>query len=464
MATRSRNKVTLEEGISDVVQCQTKTRLMTYPQNWSDYNDWTYFKSGSLEGAPSPANHRIWMQSSMTDDDAKLTGKDRTLAFKPVLHTKQSLVSKGFTFIPYEVNTDREIWGWCRCLDKQWVSYLPLEYIARQYALSAYQYRRYAIHRCLPTDAALLSAREDMEPKSGDVTRNLGILVFLAELRDFKNLARALRYPLESLAKTSERVLKCKNIGDVLKLGTALGAEQRLTLKFAFEPLIGDLKTIYNGIFHLDSWLKKWNADARACKVHARHTDITHYLSPVRPLVEGARKDTWRMFVGQRIEPTVRLDFRQYYTIKGTAHLWYKPLVIDMTPMRKLMHLLDAMGLGHTGSNLWNVIPFSFLVDYVVSTDRFFAQFDKNCADMPTETLGMGWSVKQTVTSECTASTSSGSSCTAKLLDVVYERNRVHPVPEIGTRIRLAANRLHSELPSHGQVLNAVALLGTRLR
>lgn len=453
MATRTRERTQYQGTVKGTCKETTKVEIAFY----SAPNTW-YLSSGPTtkevnHGCAGEDLYKSYKYSKITDDTTSV--RDRK-AFKPVDHYTVSHTSnttkKNTPWLGQKIITTNNPMQRTTFAVDDWSD----EGLAREYARIE-QTSAYCNHlKFDDLDSTLASVFQLMRPQSGDVTGDLGFLVFLAELRDFKKLLASVKRPMESLQKLSHQ-LRPKSIGQLTSRMLDAGAEGRLMAKFCIEPFIADCQALYDGVIHIEKWLNKWNDDAHNNRLHVRHYDFTWMLST---------STSWRKqyhwegvlasysgieFRGSRCVTNER-------KLKAIAHLWYQPERIHLTKVNKLLHQFDALGIGNIGSNIWNIIPFSFLVDYISSTDKFFSQFQKDCIEMPYRSTGMGYSITEQFISNASTTSSCGSGCATRTKK--YFKRAVVPASVI--RMPPPAidwSLLHFELPSLGQLWNVAALI-----
>jgi hypothetical protein len=187
------------------------------------------------------------------------------------------------------------------------------------------------------------------------------------------------------------------SIGGLCEEINVLAAEARLSFEFAIKPLISDLATMAQMAEKLEKFIRDWNRDAAAHKVRVRHYDLQKYLDPqcIGKLSPNTISKAWP-YAGSA-KTNVRIDTE--HKVSGKAHFGYIPQQIDYTALRKARAYFDLLGLGDGISLVWNVIPFSFVVDYVLSVDECLDQFSKNLFELPVQPAYFGYSLTRYILS-----------------------------------------------------------------
>jgi len=451
----------------------TRERSRVYPGDWDCYDSFgrlsikqlqpfplvfynkTPYREGNLGDSTALNNSG---HSHMLDDGRPVKGA----VWKNCLHNTSKLAVFGSDLVNCKPYTVIETDGVGRTMEyTHEIQQFPLRHVAasaaksRQSGLDTYELRR-----VIPDGLALSRAYEDMLPQTSDIGHNTTFLVFLAELRDFKYLVKCLRSPTRQLLDL-QKLAHVKNLGEVIRELTRLGAEGRLLIEYCIRPFISDLMSIKDGVFGMRSFLKQWNKAATGRAIYVRHRRLDSIAPAWSPELGSETQDEYYihgLFPGGK---RYRLMTKSSYECIGFAHLWYYPECVETGGVKDLMRRYDALGLGHAGSNIWNAIPFSFLLDYVVTTDEFFSQFDKNMTVLPVSVAGFGWSVKQILGSQATAS-AMGALGQAVAYRTLYERSASSaPAPSEGVPaiFRIRPDRLRPVVPSYGQMGNVVALL-----
>jgi len=121
------------------------------------------------------------------------------------------------------------------------------------------------------------------------------------------------------------------------------------------------------------------------------------------------------------------------YTITGTAvrehkficSLGYIPQAMPKGKASSFMASFDALGIGDFYSGAWELIPFSWLVDYVVNVDKWIEQFDSDLLCLQFQDVQFGYSLKSktTVTNQL-RSVTTGKTAVASGSITTYRRRR----------------------------------------
>jgi hypothetical protein len=309
-----------------------------------------------------------------------------------------------------------------------------------------------------------------MLPTIDELSNEFGFAVFLAELRDFRTLVKSFRFlfkqgPAALLRLQGLRAFssfsKKATISNLLKDLGKVSAEARLTAEFAFKPLVADLTNMLSIGKKLNKFLKDWNRDASRRKLRVRHYCLNSWLD--------------EQCIGQLAPLTVpdyyisdshgSTSITPVHSASGYAHLGFIPLTVEYKGLREAMAYFDLLGLGDGISLVWNVIPFSFLVDYVLTVDKALDQFSKNMTQLPVMPAYFGYSLKRNLSYH---SYSSNPGTTAIGRGVItykdYQRVRMHPSAIMPWDGSLRPDTLELKLPSVNQWKNLLALITVLVR
>ena len=179
----------------------------------------------------------------------------------------------------------------------------------------------------------------------------ISMINFLYELKDVKALAREglkLLHSLKNLRRTWERLKKAFSRGNVDPSKPA--AELYLMKEFGIDPLLKDLSDIMSQL------CEKVKEAQDAFKDKGEHENVRHYSEDLY-LAEtmSAPSKTGLTVTGTRVKTTFNATMSYYY---------------DYQTRDFSQAFLKYWGLTGSAEALWNMIPFSFLVDYFVQIGK----------------------------------------------------------------------------------------------
>lgn len=200
-----------------------------------------------------------------------------------------------------------------------------------------------------------------VEARLPSLRPDFDLFVFLVELKDLKELIHLFQ----------------------LKGNTILekAADKNLSLHFGLFPLIEDAKEILKSAKRLMSKLDRLRQGEG--KVHDLKTSF-HQAEP--DLLDDQVWSTWRPYGcvgtcpnGYPASSCVVYETLSYKCSATVKYRYKLPPIDDL--FDELASLLTAWGIMPNLESYWELVPFSFVVDWFLNTDRIFSQFsplDKN--------------------------------------------------------------------------------------
>lgn len=232
-------------------------------------------------------------------------------------------------------------------------------------------------------DASDFVARavRDMAP---GIKSEMSALVSLWEIKDVLNLPKALL----SLGKSLIGVIPSeKPFREVMRLW----GKGQLTYTFGIKQLGADLHAIMNAASRVESALR--DLVSRSGKVQVRH-----YSEPITTKEGHKTKldytNWWRqdgsMTTTWRIVNTCTMKYKyRLVDSKGRD-------VTDPASLSRLDAYLDYLGVKYDPGVIWDVIPFSFVIDWFVGVGDWLSSFSKRNIQPQTEIIDLMWSSKAT--------------------------------------------------------------------
>lgn len=233
------------------------------------------------------------------------------------------------------------------------------------------------------TSNALARAVAKME--FGVQSSSLNLPTFLGELKDFKSLFSSVSNTFKlnrnksgpSVLDSLRTILRNKK---GLSLSQILGdiASADLFIQFAVKPLIRDIQSMMDLGRHLSTQRSRISG-AKPVFVRATVNDegseVNTYGSPTSYVLNSWDSD------------------RTYSrSITATAKISYDSGNVPQIPAAMLA--MDALGFDQPISTVWELIPFSFLIDYFVQVGDWLDGFGGSHIEIPYTILYQGYSVK----------------------------------------------------------------------
>ncbi len=218
----------------------------------------------------------------------------------------------------------------------------------------------------------LSNAIRELKPSVEKFLPNTNVYEILGDLKKMRGLLHAFTVDhRDSLAQTF--------------------AKKHLEYNFGFKPLLNDLMAIYTIQETVDAIINRWNSFARAGKVMDFHGTIK----------SGEVAEDWEVINYDYPETSdIRAFGRKYkmsFNHRSLVHVYIKPFVIPES--KKMSVILKALGVDKPLAGLWELIPFSWAVDYFVNVGEMISQFEKGLDDMfQFEVVSAGYSRRLTLT------------------------------------------------------------------
>ena len=239
-----------------------------------------------------------------------------------------------------------------------------LGYVKSPFSFESSSAATLALKQKLLTDNALLNFREVFS-----------VLTFFAELKDIKSLPKLLR----KWTKTTHDV-----------------SDKFLGISFGVLPFYSDLMSIMQRLNNLGSAIDEWNAAAQECNTRAYHVTV--------PLGAGLGDETAPgVFVND-------VNFVSSYSVAGgnpcpviartisvqhvkcKAHLYLIPRAIPQHLIGELKRRI--WGTNTFLSTAWELVPFSFVVDWFLKIGSIINEFEKAEPLLQYRILNAGYSLK----------------------------------------------------------------------
>lgn len=215
------------------------------------------------------------------------------------------------------------------------------------------------------------------------IKAELSAINSLIELKDFKSLPATLN-------GVANFAIRAKN---TLRQYFKAGADSYLQLKFNVLPLLSDISGIYTALSRTERRIN--DLITRSGRVQRRHfahiwseyidTDIEYYGAywPLRNILnQYISYNMSRWCVHKPSTFHAMIEYNYNFTQYQTEHA-------------QLLGLLDALGVNLNPAVIWNAIPWSFVVDWVVGVGRFLDNFKVANMEPKINILRYLWSIKR---------------------------------------------------------------------
>lgn len=196
---------------------------------------------------------------------------------------------------------------------------------------------------------------------------------FFYELKDIKKsiLVKAQKGVYTKGLSAAKRLLYLKR--NARNLSTAaLPAELVLELEYAVKPLINDLKEIWASMVStrgkMDAWIASVGARKTKSGTLSKAVDVSSGTITSVPGLSAGHSVTWS---AKREQSMV-------------AFLRYRPLPFhNIKLLQGPLAFLDRYGVQLDALSVWNAIPFTFLLDYVLNIDQVLSNWHIDACELP---------------------------------------------------------------------------------
>lgn len=205
-------------------------------------------------------------------------------------------------------------------------------------------------HPLLDYSEAQRTAWHIMQP---EFEGNVSLINFIYELKDFRDIAKFIaKAPITTLGnrlrRTLSRLRRKPGYGTTWEL-TRPAAEAHLANEFAIKPLISDIMAISAQLYEIVREAQnQFQLDGHAL-------NSRHYTEEMFNSGTTAQKYNTPYLLGNHYRTTFGATLKYKYsyvqrpTFDALAHFW---------------------GMKLTGEAMWNMIPFSFLLDYILGVGK----------------------------------------------------------------------------------------------
>jgi hypothetical protein len=192
---------------------------------------------------------------------------------------------------------------------------------------------------------------------------NVSLINFIYELKDFKDIARFMaKRPLKQLGNTfrrwKRRLVTHPNVTSSWDMTRPI-AEAHLVNEFAIKPTICDVLNISQQLREIVSVAQE------QFLLQGQTENSRHYSEVMSNTVSPLPKNRKNFMTGDMVRTTFGATLRYTY---------------NYVPRQTLDALSHYWGMNLSGEALWNMIPFSFLLDYVIGVGKAISlmEHDKN--------------------------------------------------------------------------------------
>lgn len=245
----------------------------------------------------------------------------------------------------------------------------------------------------LDIQSLLARAIKEMTP---EIESELSLLVSLAELGDIKNIIKA---PLKISRELCSRLRRGFRDKSATAITAALGKSSSdvfLTHTFGTKQVVSDIAGVMSVFQMVESRLRSFVEKANT--IQTRHWRLPTETKKTSQDRDWPLDGNW--YGVTRWSTEGKRDF--YVTMKYTYRIvdaLGNPIDTRDTDLLKMGAWLDSLGINMNPAILWDLIPFSFVVDWFVKVGDWLEGFKVNNLNSAVTILDMCYSTKTQVTS-----------------------------------------------------------------
>jgi hypothetical protein len=259
------------------------------------------------------------------------------------------------------------------------------------------------------------------ELEIGAQSAGINLPTFLGELRDFREISQRVSKQFRAKPGQAPSLRTAfKRWGDKASLGefVRMAVSADLMNKFAIQPFLRDLRQLSTLGQHLSTQVDRLR-NGKPVAVRSATTDSSSKLS----FEHNASNGYYYHECSSSVEGQRKVNVSVYVTF-------------DRTEIQNSKHLLalDALGFNRPIETIWELVPYSFVVDYFIGIGDFLSQFRGQFLDIPYTVQSQGYSIKKVITAEVEARFDTGiytsnwnndapsSSATGRAVRTIYSR------------------------------------------
>lgn len=247
----------------------------------------------------------------------------------------------------------------------------------------------------LDIDAELVRAYDTIRPA---ITSDMSLLVTIAELKDVKSLFTE---PLSFADKVVRLVGRKRAKGmtfstlfrdpDLIPFIAKSLAKGKLYNEFGLKQTQRDICALYSTFFSLDRVVREILS---ATGTNTRHYSLPLFKSEADEFTHVFQDFNW---IISRLWRTV-FSCKFVCTIKYTSELtdaFGQPISPNDPEIVRLGAALDTLGVNMNPAILWDLVPFSFVVDYFVGIGDWLERFKRTNLNLSFSVVDSCYSVKR---------------------------------------------------------------------
>lgn len=248
------------------------------------------------------------------------------------------------------------------------------------------------------------------------IKAEMSVLNSLYELKDFRGMVRAVtnkvlrirnltaklpakywgRAVLADLQRGWQRYIRSlqkESVGGLHLRGAGIAASNYLQWKFAIAPLIKDVQSARNALKSLEKKLNRLVTNEGRVRTG-------HWTTHFEEAHDESRSDPYSLSYPLYLPVTVASSTeRDACTVETRFHCEIRynyNLTNYQREHARMLSLMDAFGVNYNPAHIWNAIPFTFVLDWIIGVNQYLEQFNVGHMDPKINVLGALWSVLKT--------------------------------------------------------------------
>lgn len=254
----------------------------------------------------------------------------------------------------------------------------------------------------LCVDEELVRAYDVIRPA---VTSDTSLLVTLAEVKDVKSLftepmAFANRL-IQTIGRKSAKKWTFASIltdPDKIQFIAKTLAKGHLYTEFGLKQTVRDVSALFSTFWSLDNTVRTILSQTGS---NTRHYSVPVYEKTVDQN-DGCVFQDYNWILCRYWQSTLTRKF--VVTMKYTAELvdaFGQPISPNDTKLVRLGSVMDSLGVNLNPAILWDVVPFSFVVDYFVGIGDWLERFKRNNLNFTFGVEDSCYSIKREIATSC---------------------------------------------------------------
>jgi len=232
------------------------------------------------------------------------------------------------------------------------------------------------------------------------VKGQLSLLNSIFELKDIMSVKKSAGLLISAIKELSTLILGGKNLGQTLKQLARLGGDHYLQWKFNVAPLISDVQGIYRALANYERRINDLitrSGKLRTCH-YSKSLDDGGVIVSDWTTEGGMPYPLSKEGHGTYYLSGLKSERRTVNTMPTKFHAQIQYNYLYDGFQREHAHvlaLLDALGVNLNPAIIWNAIPWSFVVDWLIGVSRWLDNLKIGNMEPKINILQYSWSVKR---------------------------------------------------------------------